>query len=597
MADQQGAKGPRPEAAALSRSMAEIGERTQQLLTEWLTRRGPLAPSTVTEPLDIAGSFVELAARMMSSPGRILEAQRSLWGDFMALWQSTALRMLGQETTPIVQPSIGDVRFHDRLWEDSDVFSYIMQSYLLTARWLEQTVRDVEDLSPKTRDKVETYTHQFINALSPTNFAFTNPEVIRATIESGGENLINGLANLLADLERWQSTAARTASSQGGARVGKRFATTRGKVIYRNALMELIQYEPRTPKVLKRPLLFVPAWINRYYLFDLRPNNSWVRWALERGHTVFMISWVNPDDRLAEMSFADYVLEGPVAALDVIGEATGEEAVNAVGFCIGGTLLVAALGYLADIGDRRIASATLLAAMIDFSEPGQLSTTIDEATLSYLQDMIAEYGYIDAREMASTFRKLREGDLIWSFVVNNYLLGKDPFPYDLLRWNADPTRMPHAAHTSYILDICRKNQLVEPGGVTIAGKAVDVHEIDVPAYVLAAREDLIAPWRSVYRGTQILSGPVRFALTASGHVSGVVNPPSARKYLYWCAEEQPPKDPERWLAHALEHRGSWWTHWDSWIKDVSGQERVPAREPGGGRVKPLAEAPGTYALR
>jgi polyhydroxyalkanoate synthase len=594
MAEQQGSQPLLADTSELQKSFAEIAERSQRVLTEWLTKNGYEVTATATaDPLNIANSFFELTTKMMADPGKFVKAQLSLWQDYLQLWQNTASRMLGQEVPPVIEPDKSDKRFKDDAWEENDVFNYIKQSYLLTSRWISQTVRDVEGLDPKTREKVEFYTRQFVSALSPTNFALTNPEVIRATIESKGENLINGLKNLLTDLERGKGTVRISQTQYDKFELGKNIATTPGKVIFRNEMMEVIQYSPMTSEVVKRPLLFVPAWINKFYIVDLRDKNSWVRWAVEQGHTVFMISWVNPDEKLSQKSFEDYVIDGAAKAVDVVEQATGETEINAVGYCIGGTLLAATLAYLAAKGDSRVKSGTFFTTMIDFSQPGELGVFIDEATISYLEQKMAERGYLDAAEMATTFNMLRENDLIWSFVVNNYLLGNDPFPFDLLYWNSDSTRMPYAMHSFYLRNCYQKNKLIEPGGFVIGGEGIDLRKITVPTYFLSAREDHISPWKSNYQGMLHLGGQKRFTLAASGHIAGVINPPAAKKYCYW-VNPKTPVNPDEWLAGATQKDGSWWPDWDEWVKKISGPERVPGREPGGGKLKPLCDAPGEY---
>jgi len=594
MAEQQGNQSPLPDTSELQKSFSEIAERSQRILTEWLNKNSSGATSLApSDPLNIANTFFDLTQKMMADPGKVVQAQMSLWQEYLQLWQNTASRMLGQEVAPLIEADKADKRFKDDAWEENDVFNYIKQSYLLTSRWLGQTVRDVEGLDGKTRDKVEFYTRQFVSALSPTNFAMTNPEVIRATIESKGENLVNGLKNLLTDLERGKGSVRISQTQYDKFVLGKNIATTPGKVIFRNEMMEVIQYTPTTPDVLKRPLLFVPAWINKFYIVDLRDKNSWVRWAVEQGHTVFMISWVNPDEKQAQKSFEDYVVDGTCVAVDVVQQATGEDEINAVGYCIGGTLLAATLAYLANKGDTRVKSGTFFTTMLDFSQPGELGVFIDEATISYLETKMAERGYLDASEMATTFNMLRENDLIWSFVVNNYLLGNDPFPFDLLYWNSDSTRMPYAMHSFYLRNFYQKNKLVEPGGINLAGEAIDLRNIKVPTYFLSAREDHISPWKSNYQGMLNLSGNNRFTLSASGHIAGVINPPAAKKYCYW-VNPKTPTNPDEWLASCSQKEGSWWPDWDAWVKKLSGKDMVPGREPGGGKLQPLCDAPGPY---
>jgi polyhydroxyalkanoate synthase len=594
MADQQGAESQLPDIAELSKSMAEIAERSQRILTDWLTKNGfTVTQTAMADPLNIANTFFEVTARMMADPSKVVKSQMTLWQDYMTLWQNTTGRVMGQQLEPVIKPDKSDKRFKDPAWEENEVFNYIKQSYLLTSRWLAQTVRDVDGVDKQTQDRVDFYTRQFISAMSPTNFALTNPEVIRATIETRGENLLNGLKNLLKDLERGKGTLRISQTDYDKFVVGKNIATTPGKVIYRNEMMEVIQYSPSTETVVKRPLLFVPAWINKYYIVDLRDKNSWVKWAVDQGHTVFMISWVNPTEELAQRSFEDYIQQGTVTALDVVEQATGETEVNAVGYCIGGTLLASTLAYLANKGDDRIKSGTFFTTMLDFSQPGELGVFIDEATISYLEEKMAERGYLDAAEMATTFNMLRENDLIWSFVINNYLLGNDPFPFDLLYWNSDSTRMPYAMHSFYLRNFYQKNKLIEPGGISLAGEPIDLRKIKVPTYFLSAREDHIAPWTSTYRGTQLLGGNNRFTLAASGHIAGVINPPAAKKYCYW-VNSKTPANPDEWLANAQAKDGSWWPDWDAWAKKLSGKEMVPAREPGGGKLTPICDAPGPY---
>ncbi|MGF1641131.1 MAG: PHA/PHB synthase family protein [Rhodospirillales bacterium] len=595
MADQQGTELQMPDTAELSKSLAEIAERSQRLLTDWLTKNGAdVTKTAAADPLNIGNTFFELFSKMMADPAKVVEAQMSLWKDYMALWQSTTSRMLGQGGESVIEPDKADRRFKDEAWQDNEVFNYIKQSYLLASRWIEKTVRDTQGLDPKVKEKVEFYTRQFVSALSPTNFAMTNPEVIRQTIETRGENLINGLKNILIDLERGKGTLRISQTDYDAFVIGENIATTPGKVIFRNEMMEVIQYAPSTETVVKRPLLFVPAWINKFYIVDMRPKNSWVKWAVDQGHTVFMISWVNPTEELAKKSFEDYVVDGTMKAVDVVEQATGEKEINAVGYCIGGALLASTLAYAAAKGDERLKSGTFFTTMIDYSEPGELGVFIDEATISYLEGKMAERGYLEGAEMASTFNMLRENDLIWSFVINNYLLGNDPFPFDLLYWNSDSTRMPHAMHSFYLRNFYQRNKLAEPGGINLAGTPIDLRQVKVPAYFLSTREDHIAPWKSTYKGTQILSGPIHFTLAASGHIAGVINPPAAKKYCYWFTDKKPPADPEDWLAHAKQKDGSWWPDWDAWVKKHSGKEMVPAREPGGGKLKPLGDAPGPY---
>jgi polyhydroxyalkanoate synthase len=580
-----------PDADERARQMAGIAEKSQRLVAEFLKRQSPEEGIGMASPLAVGAAFFEMTARMMSDPSRLVQAQLSLWNDYMTLWQRTAQRFLGGDPEPLIEPPQGDRRFRDAAWNDNTLFDFVKQSYLLTARWLQGTVRDVEGIDARTAHKVDFYTRQFVDALAPSNFLVTNPEVLRATIESRGENLLNGLKNLLEDLERGKGRLAIRMTDMAAFRIGENIAVTPGKVVYQNDLIQLIQYAPTTETVKRRPLLIMPPWINKFYILDLRPDNSFIRWAVAQGHTVFVISWVNPDMLLAAKTFADYMREGPLAALDAIEQATGEREANVIGYCLGGTLLAATLAYMAVKRDNRIKSATFFVTMVDFAQAGELSVFIDEEQLSALEGRMNARGYLEGRDMAQTFNMLRANDLIWSFVVNNYLLGRSPFPFDLLYWNADSTRMPAAMHSFYLRNMYQENLLVKPGGITLDGVPIDLGKVKTPAFLLSTREDHIAPWQSTYAATRIYKGPVKFVLSASGHIAGVVNPPGG-KYGHWVNDENP-ATPEEWLAGATPHPDSWWPVWQRWILKYGGGE-VPARHPGDGRLKAIEDAPGSY---
>jgi polyhydroxyalkanoate synthase subunit PhaC len=438
---------------------------------------------------------------------------------------------------------------------------------------------------------VEFYARQFVDAISPSNFVATNPEVLKATLETGGNNLLSGLANLLQDLERGEGRPAITMTSSDAFRIGQNVATTPGKVIQQNDLMQLIQYTPTTTQVRRRPLLIVPPWINKFYILDLRPENSFIRWAVEKGHTVFVISWANPDERLAEKSFEHYMEDGILAALVGIEEATGERKVNAIGYCLGGTLLASTLAYLVMKEDERVASATYFVSLVDFSDVGDMAVFIDEDQLAALEKRMQERGYLDAHDMTTSFNMLRANDLIWSFVVNNYLLGKEPVPFDLLYWNADATRMPAAMHGFYLRNMYQNNRLVVPGGISLKGVPIDLRLIETPTFLLSTKEDHIAPWRSTYAATQIYGGPITFVLSASGHIAGVISPPGS-KYGHWRNPELA-KNAEEWLGGATAHAGSWWPFWDEWVAQFA-DGMTTARLPGGRGVQPIEDAPGSY---
>jgi len=580
-----------PDLSELSQQVSDIAEKSRLLVTEFLKRQSAENGVGMANPLSIGAAFFEMTARMMSDPSRLVQAQLSLWNDYLTLWQRTTQRFLGGSAEPMIEPPAGDRRFRDKAWTDNTLFDFIKQSYLLTARWLQGTVKQVDGIDERTARKIDFYTRQFVDAIAPSNFLMTNPEVLRATIESRGENLINGLKNLLDDLERGKGRLAIKMTDMAAFRIGENIALTPGKVVYQNDLLQLIQYVPTTATVKRRPLLIMPPWINKFYILDLQPANSFIRWAVGEGHTVFVVSWVNPDERLATKTFADYMREGPLAALDAIEQAIGEREANVIGYCLGGTLLASTLAYMAVKRDTRIKSATYFVAMVDFAEAGELSVFIDEEQLAALEERMDAQGYLEGRAMATTFNMLRANDLIWSFVVNNYLLGKSPFPFDLLYWNADSTRMPAAMQSFYLRNMYQENLLVKPGGISLDGVPIDLRKIKTPSFLLSTREDHIAPWRSTYAATQIYKGPVKFVLSASGHIAGVVNPPGS-KYGHWENDNNPPT-PEEWFATATAVPGSWWPVWERWVSQYSGGE-VPARHPGYGKLKPIEDAPGSY---
>ena len=552
---------PTPEDFAAS--MAQIAERSQALVNSFMANQS--GSMGMADPMNVGQAFIELTQQMMANPAQMMQAQMQLWQSYVGLWQNTAQKMMGGEVDNLVAPASDDRRFRDSEWDESIVFDYIKQSYLLSSRWLTSTVRDIEGLDDKTAKKVDFYTRQFVDALAPTNFLMTNPEVIRATVESNGENLVKGLENLLSDMERGDGQLRISQVDESAFTLGENVATTPGKVVYQNDLMQLIQFEPTTEKVDRRPLLIVPPWINKYYILDLQPKNSFIKWATDQGLTVFVISWVNPDKELAAKSFEDYMLEGPLDALDAIEKATGEKEINIIGYCLGGTLTASTLAYMKEKKDDRIKSVTFFTALVDFSEPGELGVFIDEEQLDALEERMNVDGYLEGSSMATTFNMLRANDLIWSFVVNNYLLGKDPFPFDLLYWNSDSTRMPAEMHRFYLRNMYQDNKLIEPGGVTLDGVPIDLTKVDLPVFMLSTKEDHIAPWKSTYAATQIYKGKVKFCLAGSGHIAGVVNPPSVEKYGYWTNTKNP-ATPDEWFASATEHKGSWWPEWRKWLK-------------------------------
>ena len=585
-----------PDPEVLGRSMASIAERSGRLVADWVERQShaPTGAGTATaDPLNIGHAFLEMTARMMANPARVMQAQLGFWQDYLTLWQNTTRRMMGMDSiAPVIAADPKDKRFRDEAWQQSEIFDFIKQSYLLSARYVQDVVQHVDGLDPKTARKVDFYTRQFVDAMSPSNFLLTNPEVLRKTAETGGENLLRGLNNLLGDLERGRGKWTVKMTDMDAFRVGENIGVSPGRVVFQNALMQLIQYSPSTETVLKRPLLILPPWINKFYILDLRPKNSFVRYAVSQGHTVFMVSWVNPDEHLGDAGFEDYMKSGVLAALDAIEAATGERQVNAIGYCLGGTLLGATLAWMAKKHDDRIASATFFVSMLDFAEAGELGVFIDEEQLTALEGKMKEHGYLEGSDMSTTFNMLRANDLIWSFVVNNYLLGNEPFPFDLLYWNSDATRMPARMHTFYLRHMYQQNLLAEPDGITLEGEALDLGAVQVPAYFLSTREDHIAPWRSTYRGAKLLGGHNRFVLAASGHIAGVVNPPDGGKYNHW-TNDTLPDTAQAWLESATEMSGSWWPDWNRWVTAKAPAE-VDARVPGDGKLQPMEEAPGSY---
>jgi polyhydroxyalkanoate synthase len=584
---------PAYDPVALAESLATAAEKSAKVMGEFAARNAGKA-AVAGDELGLGKAFMELAAKMLANPARLAEGQMNLWRDYMNLWQSSMLRMLGAPSLPVAEPAKGDKRFKDAGWHEHFLFDYVKQSYLITARWLHDQVGSVEGMSESAKKKVDFFTRQYIDALAPSNFALTNPEVFRETVASGGQNLVRGLNNLLDDIERGNGQLRISMTDTKAFELGVNIATTPGKVVFQNDLMQLLQYEPTTAKVWKRPLLIIPPWINKYYILDLREKNSFVRWAVGEGMTVFVISWVNPDARLAHKDFEDYLLEGPLAALDAIEQATGEADTNVIGYCLGGTLLAAALRYLAaKKKQKRIASATFMTALIDFTEAGELEVFIDENQVASLEKKMRERGYLEGSEMGNTFNLLRANDLIWSFVINNYLLGRDPFPFDLLHWNCDSTRMPAQMHSYYLRNMYMRNKLREPGGLTLSGVPIDLSKVSLPTYFVSAVEDHIAPWKTTFAGPGLIRGGARFVLSGSGHIAGMINPPAANKYGYW-TNDASAASADEWFAGAEQHDGSWWNDWREWIAPFLGRE-VPPRVPGRGKLRVIEAAPGSYA--
>ena len=584
---------PLPNFEALSRNIARFIEEGGKVIAAYLKPRE--TGETQAEPGGEIGEIVTALGRVaeyyVSDAQRAFEAQAALSTQFVDLWATTLRRLHGEDAAPVAAPEAGDKRFSDPEWRSNPYFDFLKQAYVLTTRWADDLVRRAEDIDPHTRDKAQFYLRQVTSALSPSNFVATNPELLRTTLAESGENLVRGLRMMAEDITAGRGNLRIRQSDARKFKLGVNLAATPGKVIYRNELIELIQYAPTTPSVYKRPLLIVPPWINKFYVLDLNPEKSFIRWAVAQGLTVFVISWVNPDERHAEKGFEAYMREGIFAALDAIEAATGERDAAAIGYCVGGTLLAIALAFMAEIGDKRISSATFFTTQVDFADAGDLKVFVDAAQLEAIERKMAETGYLEGAHMATAFNMLRPNDLIWSYFVNNYLKGKEPMPFDLLVWNADSTRMPAANHRFYLRHCYLQNDLTQ-GRMTIEGKRIDLSKVTMPVYELATREDHIAPAKSVFTGAKFFGGPVRFVLAGSGHIAGVVNPADKPKYQYWTGG--PPSGAfDAWLDAATETPGTWWVDWVDWVT-AQAPEKVAPREPGAGKLKPICDAPGEY---
>lgn len=549
------------------------------------------AENQLTPMEQVATTLSQVAQVYMSEPQKLMDAQMALWNSYGQLWQAAWQRMLGAPPQAIAQPARNDKRFKDKDWQENAVFDFLKQFYLISANWAMDMVKNAEGIDEHTRHKAKFYVEQIANALSPSNFAVTNPEVLRATLATNGANLIEGLKNLEDDMKTPDGRLRIKQTDMTAFEIGKNIATTPGKVVFRNASFELIQYTPTTTETFEYPLVIIPPWINKFYILDLNAQKSFVRWAVDRGLTVFVVSWVNADEAQGRKSFADYMREGFLTAIQAAQDASGAEKVSVIGYCIGGTLTAASLGYMAAQNDQRVAAATFFTTQVDFEKAGDLLVYVDEDQVKWIEDRMADKGYLPGTRMADAFNLLRSNDLIWSFVVNNYMLGKDPMPFDLLYWNADSTRMPAGVHSFYLRECYLANKLSQ-GKMVLDNVRIDLKRVKVPVYNLAAREDHIAPAASVFRLGKFMGGPTKFVVSGSGHIAGVVNPPAAKKYQFW-TNSKPAATFEEWMKGASETPGSWWDDWFSWISERSGL-KVPAPTPGSGKLAVIEDAPGSY---
>ncbi len=577
----------------LTANLLKVVREGSRALTTYLEKNGNQSgPFSAISEVNQAGKALgNVVQSWLGDPVGLTEAQSNLMRDYVELWGRSVQRILGKDVKPVAEPAPGDNRFQDPEWSENPFFDFCKQAYLLTSRWAEDVVEDTPGIDAHEKRQAEFYIHQIASALSPSNFIFTNPEIIRETLASNGENLAKGMEHLANDLAKTSELFKISQTDVEAFKVGENLAITPGKIVYQNDIFQLIQYKPATESVYEIPLLIVPPWINKYYILDLVPEKSFIAWAVSRGFTVFTISWVNPDERLADKSFEDYMTEGLLAAVDAVIKTTGVRQINALGYCVGGTLLATGLAYMAATKDKRLKSATFLAAQTDFKAAGDLLVFIDDSQLKALEEMMAERGYLDGSRMAAVFNALRPRDLIWPYVVNNYLLGKTPFPFDLLYWNQDSTRMPAANHSFYLREFYQKNSLAK-GKLKICGKKLDLSEVKIPIYELATRDDHIAPARSVFAGASLFGGPMKYVLSGSGHIAGVVNPPDKKKYQYWTNRNKSGSFDD-WLGSATEHKGSWWPDWAKWLQAKSGKMIEP-RNPAKGKLKPIENAPGSY---
>jgi len=534
---------------------------------------------------DVSREFAEWSTRST----RAVELYSAHYQRTAALWQQMFARSRGGvDQEPVARPDPGDRRFAAAEWRDDAYFDFIKQSYLLNARFLNDLVEAAE-IDPRAKWRLRFLSRQFIDASSPANFAATNPEVMRLARETSGDTLTRGTQNLLGDVVKGRIST----TDEAAFRVGGNLAATPGAVVFENELFQLIQYKPATASVRARPLVIVPPCINKFYVLDLTQENSFVRYAVEQGNTVFLVSWRNVTAELGHLTWDDYIGEGVIRALEVARAIAKVEKVNALGFCVGGTLLATALAVLAARGENPAESLTLLTTLLDYAEPGDIGLFVDESSVATKEAEIGKGGIMEGRNLAFVFSMLRANDLVWSYVVNNYLKGKEPDAFDILYWNADSTNLPGPMYCWYVRNMYLENRLREPRALATCGERVDLGRLRMPAYILATREDHIVPWKAAYASTRLLKGRMRFVLGASGHIAGVVNPAAKNRRSYWTSELVT-ESPEAWFAGAREVKGSWWSDWNSWLAQHAGGEKPAPKRLGGGKYKRIEDSPGRY---
>ncbi len=580
--------------AAFAANMAEVFDTSQKIWTKFMEAQGEKGVPQNADPLNTMPAWVELTKNMMDHPQELAEATLQYWQAQGQLWQAATLKWWGApdaEMPELPHMAAPGKRFAHKEWSENALFDYLKHAYLHTSGFVNHTVHTVGEMDPRERKKAEFYTRNFVEAMNPANFFALNPEVMEATVDQKGENLVRGLKMMLQDLERGKGQLLIRQTDMDAFEVGRDMAVSPGAVVFQNEILQLIQYAPTTEKVHSVPILFLPPWINKYYVLDLNEKKSMVKWLVAQGYTVFMVSWINPTEAQKDETWDSYLTKGALAAIDAAIAETGSKKVHLASYCIGGTLTGTLMAYLGKKKDKRIASTTFFTAQLDFADAGELQVFVDDATIRAVDEEM-EKGYLPAQKMASAFNMLRSNDLIWSYVVNNYMLGKDPFPFDLLYWNADSTSMPAHVHHFYLESFYDKN-LFAHGELSVLDTPITLADIPGPVYHVATREDHIAPAASVYTGARKMTGAnVRYVLSGSGHIAGVVNPPAAGKYQFWTREDLSPETLTDWMAEAEETPGSWWTDWDKWLAERSGR-KVAAREPGKkGGV--LEAAPGSY---